>query len=222
LKTLTPAAQRTITDDWSRSFGGLGIYRPLRLLRRVGPLLEGITLERSSGNVDYLPTFHVHALTRPFDSVMLTLAHPLRTERTHALERISVAQHEARYPEAAARLLRQAPLPLSGDLKLEDVLAAYRAAADRPGTHYEPELYEDMVSFCAWAGQSAYAEAILLVAVAKMQQWPSGVLAAMGGLAPLQERLASEIADPAGLRRRADDQALALGASDLPVAELVA
>jgi hypothetical protein len=40
-QTLTPAWKTKITADWSAAFPGLGVYKPLHLLRRAGPLLMG-------------------------------------------------------------------------------------------------------------------------------------------------------------------------------------
>lgn len=56
---LTQYLQDKITEDWARLLPGLGIYKPMRLLRRVGPMLTGICLDRDSGNEAYRPTFHV-------------------------------------------------------------------------------------------------------------------------------------------------------------------
>lgn len=68
--TLTAAAKKKITLDWSRLFPELGTYRPLHLLRRVGPLLQGIALERTSGNDLYRPMAHIHCLAQESTSVV--------------------------------------------------------------------------------------------------------------------------------------------------------
>jgi len=79
LSDLTPAVARALTRDWATEFPAFAVWRPLRLLRRLGPWVQGITLERSSAGDDYRPTAHVHALTRDFPVISLTLASPLRT-----------------------------------------------------------------------------------------------------------------------------------------------
>ena len=73
------AVARDLTRDWATLFPGFGVWRPLRLLRRLGPWVQGITLERTSAGDEYRPTAHVHALTRDFPTISLTLASPLRT-----------------------------------------------------------------------------------------------------------------------------------------------
>src|SRR5215471_9183446 len=111
MKTLT-LAKRQVTKDWLTQFTGLGQYEPLQLLRRVGPILEGIVLNRTSGNDVYEPTFHVHCLARESSFVTMTLDHRLRSERTGGPDWVTVRQHESKYVEAADRLRRQNPLKL--------------------------------------------------------------------------------------------------------------
>ena len=116
MKKLTLTAKQQITEDWNRCFPEMGIYKPLHLLRRVGPVLIGILLERDSTKDRYLPTFHVHNLAKPFPVITLTLSEPLRTEITQAPDQIKVSQHESRFEEASERMDRQALLPLKGDV----------------------------------------------------------------------------------------------------------
>ena len=95
MKKLTPAVKRKITLDWHDCFPEMGIYKPLHLLRRVGPLLIGILLERDRTADRYLPTFYVHNLAKHFPVITLTLASPLRTEKTFAPDKIKVSEHES-------------------------------------------------------------------------------------------------------------------------------
>jgi len=52
-KVLTKSAEKQITEDWQREILSLGVYEPRWLLRRVGPLLVGICLDRDSGGTSY-------------------------------------------------------------------------------------------------------------------------------------------------------------------------
>jgi hypothetical protein len=61
-----------ITKDWQRELPKLGINRPMSLLRRVGPLLVGVSLEREFGS-RYTPTFHVHFLGKQSPGMLLSL-----------------------------------------------------------------------------------------------------------------------------------------------------
>jgi len=156
---LTAATKRRITADWNRLFPGLGIYKPMWLMRRVGPLLVGLCLERDRSNTAYSPTFHVQCLCKsnPHDTISLMLATELCTERTHAPESIEVWWHERGFEEAAARLARQIPLPLEGDLTLRQVLDAYRSYPSVLKALVEFFIYEDTLLLCAWADRKKQA-----------------------------------------------------------------
>jgi hypothetical protein len=45
---LTRAVEKRITEDWAREFTGMGVYKRRWLMRRVGPLLIGVSLDRDS------------------------------------------------------------------------------------------------------------------------------------------------------------------------------
>jgi hypothetical protein len=150
---LARSNETQITADWQREIASLGIYAPRHLLRRVGPLLVGICLDRDSGGEIYKPMFHVHSLCNEFSCVSLTLGSQLRSERSGGPSYIEVKWHQQKYKEAAARMVRQSLLPLEGDLRLEQVIDAYRAYLDSPMGKLQPVLlYRDMILLLAWSG----------------------------------------------------------------------
>jgi hypothetical protein len=140
---LTPAAARAITKDWAALFPGFAIWSPLRLLRRLGPWVQGITLERSSAGDDYLPIAHVHALTRSFPTISLTLPNPLRNHAGIA-ERILVKDHAECYVEAARRLGECSDLPLDSVPSLPQILSAYRSFIDGHRANGVPAAYVEL------------------------------------------------------------------------------
>ena len=111
------------------------------LLRRVGPLVSGICLERDSGNDAYRPTCHVHNLAKESATVSLSLADPLRTVKTGVPQTIKAAFHQQWFPDAAARLQRQAQIPLGGPIHLEDLIRTYRAHMGQPLWQYAWYLF---------------------------------------------------------------------------------
>jgi len=186
------------------------------LVRRFGPLLEGVALERDSTNESYRPTFFVHNL----GDLTLTLAQPLLDPRGRAPETIAVSLHERKYKDAAARLASQSPLPLEGPVRLDDVLAAYRARLQSPATHFEPSLYEDMALLAAWNGRSSDAKRILDEGYAAFCSWPAAVQSQLGGADLWAHSLRARLADPDGLRHTADAEAKLLEVSSIPTREL--
>src|SRR5687767_11517160 len=115
---LSTSIKRQITEDWVKCFPALGIYKPMWLLRRTGPLLQGICLNRDSANDAYRPTFHVHNLAKNLPFVSLTLSAPLRTVKTGTPETIRAAFHKERFVDASDRLRRQTQVPLAGPVHL--------------------------------------------------------------------------------------------------------
>lgn len=219
---LTGKLKDRITEDWARLLPGLGIYKPMRLLRRTGPLLSGICLERDSGNEAYRPTFHVHVLAEAFPTVSLTLAHYLLTEKTRAPETIRATFHEQRYAAACARLQRQAPLPLAGSLSCVQVLRAYREYMQTPIGKCSELLYEDMIAILVWCGQLERATASLREFVKDVRSWPAHVLADIpSGIDGFIQRCRSWIDNPSALRTNVEREVVKLEADHLPVADFV-
>lgn len=216
---LNPANEKQITDDWQREIPSLGIYKPRWLLRRVGPLLVGVCLDRDSGGDIYKPCFHVHFLGKAFACVSLTLCTQLRSERSGGPSYVEVKWHEQKYKDAAARMIRQALLPLEGDLRLDQVIAAYRAHMETPlGKRQAAILYRDMVLLSAWAGDQAGALKLL----AQCLQLPdSAGFQHVGGRVVFEAECRKLIDNPALIQQTVDAQIAALGVGNLPVSSLL-
>jgi len=219
---LTKAVKKRITADWLQMFPGLAQYEPMHLLRRVGPIVEGIVLERTSSNDEYRPAFHVHSLLYAYPAVSLTMEQPLLREATRAPISVSVLRHPTFYVEAATTLSRQSPLSLEGDLRLSDVIHAYRQFSERSGLHYDAhQLYRDMVMICAWCGSDERARALVDEGLVKLGAWPANILEQVGGRERWRERMLTAIAQPSALRETMKSQLQALKLSSLPVAQLI-
>lgn len=108
-----PQVQNQITKDWNVELPKLGIHRPRHLLRRVGPLMVGVCLDRDSSGDRYIPTFHVHFLGNEKSSLSLILETRVRPQSGGAYEEIRVSSHNESYKDSVRRLVEQAPLSLS-------------------------------------------------------------------------------------------------------------
>lgn len=220
---LTDSIKREITKDWATQFPDLGVYKPLWLLRRVGPLLEGICLNRDSSNERYQPIFHLHSLARAESSLSLTLADELRTARNDTPQKIKVAFHEDHYVEAAQKMNQQASLSLSGDLSLKDVLQAYESYMTRPLGKYPVFLFEDIITILLWCGQTVEAARKLTQFESEMKNWPSSIasLQRVGGVNAWSEKCQSWITNPNTVRETVEEQIVFHGVEHLPNAKLL-
>lgn len=204
-------------------YPSLGRYRPLHLLRRLGPLLEGVVLDRTSGNNEYFPTFHVHCLAKEFPAVSLTLAHRLSGGDSGLPVPITVGQHDVRFVDAANRLRQQSPLPLDGDLRLDQVLDAYAAFSKTfPARSQLPSLFEDMSRMCALFERAEQARSLVEEGYARLGEWPQQALDRIGGREPWRERALHGISDRERLLATVQEQVQALKVEHVPVARMLA
>lgn len=219
-KLLNAAVEKQITRDWQAELPSLGIYKPRHLLRRVGPLLVGICLDRDSSANKYMPTFHVHCLCAAFPSVSLLLDTQLRTERTDGPDYIEVRLHEDKYKEAAARMARQSLLPMSGDLTLAQVLDAYREHMLTPmGRLTVMHLYRDMILLSAWAGDQKGALKLLEEALSSTTD--EATFRHVGGRTGFETECRKSIANPENIEQVVQDQVAALKLAELPQSNLL-
>ena len=216
-KTLTSGAETQITRDWQGEMPGLAIYRPRHLLRRVGPLVVGICLDRDSVGDKYKPCFHVHCLGKAFPCVSLTLCTQLRAP-SGGPDYVEVQWHEQKYKEAAARMREQSLLPLEGDLTIQSVLAAYSTHIATPlGARQVAVLRRDMIILSAWAGESAMASSLLRETLLgdprSIQQ--------VGGAVAFETECRQIIDQPAMIEQTVHAQITALGLTGLPQSRLL-
>jgi hypothetical protein len=170
--TKTASAKR-VTSDWAKRFDGFDAWRTLRLARRIGPVVQGITLDRSTAGDAYFPTAHIHALTRKFPVVSLTLSQRLRAA-SGVQESIRFAEHQALFQGAAERLASQSWLSLFGPPSIVDIVASLRSfATSQQERGYPPAVIEveDCVLIAAASGDDALADECLDFASTIAEQW---------------------------------------------------
>lgn len=201
----------------------MGEYKKMWLARRVGPLLQGIILERSSSNDDYLPTSHIQSLCCDQDWISLTLAQRLRTEKTRATWRISVRGHSI-YCNQAARSIREASLlPLEGAISLGQLAAAV-GEYEKLGegcSRFPIHLMQDVVALHVYCGQIEKAGTLVEEYAARMQDWPVDVLKAEGGVDGWREGQQRVLGERERLIETVEKQAARFRLEALPVSSLV-
>lgn len=168
------ATAKQVTADWARAFDGFDIWRPLRLLRRVGPLVQGITLDRSTSGDAYFPTVHIHALTRPFPVISLTLGQRLASS-SEMQESIRFTDHAEAYLDAARRLAGQARLSVDAPPTVGEVVTELRASAiAQHGMGWPPAVgeVEDSILIPSASGDRDLAEEGLQLAQDLVKKWP--------------------------------------------------
>lgn len=170
--------QGRVTSDWAGLFPEFDVWRPMRLLRRIGPAVQGITLDRSTSGDAYFPTVHVHALTREFPLVSLTLGQRLTGASGQPVS-IVLSRHEEAFSDAAVELANQSNLPLHEPPSVEDIVGAYHSFAlgqQRKGLAPAVLEMEDSVLIAAAAGFPSLVESGIALATELAATWPKARL----------------------------------------------
>ncbi|MFD3381256.1 MULTISPECIES: hypothetical protein [unclassified Streptomyces] len=117
-----------ITSDWAEVFPDFSVWRSLHLLRRIGPVVQGVILDKSTAGDQYYPTVHIHSLAQDFPVISLTLAQRL-VKGAGVQESIDVGRHSEGFRSAAARLESQSELPLRSVPELTKIVGLLRKFA---------------------------------------------------------------------------------------------
>jgi hypothetical protein len=212
-------AEKEITKDWQAEIPSLGIYQPRHLLRRVGPLLVGVCLDRDSSGEIYKPCFHVHCLGKEFPCVSLTLDTQLRSKHSGGPIYIEVKWHKQKYKEAAAQMVRQSLLCLEGNLRLQDVISAYRSHLITPMGRLQPVLlYQDMVILLAWGGDEKGALKLLAEC---LRVCPEAKFRPVGGRGVFEAQSRNLIGNQDSIRKTVESQIVLLRVEGLPQSGLL-
>ncbi|MFF5921861.1 hypothetical protein ACFY8C_26450 [Streptomyces flavochromogenes] len=168
-----PTAGR-VTKEWAAEFPGFDAWKSLHLLRRIGPVVQGICLDRTTGDDGYLPTVHVHALTREFPVVSLMLGQ--RSARPSGMpDPVLFARHERDFAHAVGALREQSRLPLDELPSIDEIVRQYHAEARRrleKGHGAAVPEMEDSVLVAAAAGRDELAGEGLGLARELSASWP--------------------------------------------------
>jgi hypothetical protein len=175
---LTTAAKKAITADWAACFPNLGVARPMWLMKRNGPILMGVCLDRTRSNDVYIPVFHVHCLLKPSTALTLELYRSVPDEQQPRLSReIRVDRHAANFHAAVEALKQQTPEITERETTLSRLLALYHdyidARRDPAVVKYPRNLFADVITLTFWAGHEEYARSVLEEACAAMRSWPA-------------------------------------------------
>ena len=203
---MSAADKRRSPPTGSGSCPGSPSWRPLRLLRRLGPVVQG-DLDLSSGG-HYLPTALPPSCGR-HRGHRLTLATPLRTDKG-VQAASSCATRAASWPGPPPACGRR-PAALDRPT-LAELMAAYEqeiAARIRPGVPMAVTEIEDRVLIPAAVGRTDLVATGLTLARSASRRLAAGLARPLGAGDTWLDDLAATAADPAALRRTIADEVAA-------------
>ncbi len=220
---LTGSIKQQITIDWQRMFPNFKAYKPMWLARRVGPIVQGILLERDGRNDQYLPVTHIHNLCRRRDFVSISLYQGLARSANHGVQWIPVQFHEKQHVWAAQIIKNQCLLPLVGNWEINQVLHAlgqYRKLG-RSDAIFPVSYFEDAVSWLCWNKDLVAANRYLDQSTTEMLAWPASVQERLGGVLVWRDRMLEIIHRADTISDLVAEQAIQLGVTDLPMSDLL-
>jgi hypothetical protein len=188
-------------------------------LRRVGPILQGVVLERFTDQRAYQPATFVHFLGRRWPTISLSLMRELRA-RNGASKRLRSPWRENEHQEAALKLAEQSALPLVALPTIEEIVDAYREWVERnvkPDWPFGRPALEDLVLVPATVGRDDLAKSGLELAANLAEAWPAEQLP--HGDRWL-EQLEAAAADQLALQRTVLDEIERHGLGSIPTHEL--
>ncbi len=174
---LTAAIRNRITENWRAAFPTMVAAFPMWLMKRHGPIVVGLCLDRTRSNDCYIPVFHVHCLVRPSLNVSLTLYQALSDERVPQIEQeIDVVSHASTFAGHVVRMRRQVPILLQPRLAMNEVLALYveffLARRDPAVCRFPSTLFADVILTLAALGHRERATDLFMKASRLMETWP--------------------------------------------------
>lgn len=222
---LTSYYKKKITYDWNFLFPELDVYESMWLMKRINPILIGILLERDSSNNNYSPILHIHNLAKPFDTISLTLPHPLCKKNSNVIDKILVSHHEQKYKEAAEHLRNQTSLPLEGDLELNKLINLYYLYLRDPRSFSRSLLFEDIALIYSWANNVEKAIETIDNAKNEINYWPNymkeNFIRKNGEIIKWYEVLIEKVKEPEIIRKIVDSEIKKFKVENLPVSLLV-
>jgi|CXWL01.1.fsa_nt_gi hypothetical protein len=149
---LSVPIKRKITERWISAFPDFAVYKPMWLMKRNGPVLIGICLERFSSNDEYRPITHVHNLSRPTGFATLSIASQILDPTRRREMRLTAESSEQDIEVAIAQVKSQSTIPLTRKVLLNDILSAYRQYVTNAisSDGYPVFEYEDIVRLLTW------------------------------------------------------------------------
>lgn len=206
--------KKKITQDWLSIFPSMGIYKPMWLMNRIGPLVVGINLQVKSGNENYTPTFHVHCLLREFSVVTLSLYKA-------PLGYVTLPRHEMYFHDVIEKFKSNILISLDGNIELDQLLFGYRSYLHNPTFSYQEKVYEDMILLASWYNDSVLRGQLLAEARKEVSTWPNDVKEHIGGVDSWISKIDRDSADKDKLQQIYEKELVKLKLEQIPARNIV-
>lgn len=214
MRKFTRQDKKKITLEWLAQFPSLGIYKPMWLMNRIGPLVMGVLLHVKSGNENYTPTFHVHCLLSEFSAITLSL-------HSAPLGYVTLPHHEMYFQRVIEEFREHVFMPLEGDLNLDFIMQGYRYYLNHCKYPRKQMAYEDMILLASWCGVEDLRIQLLKEAKEEISIWPSDSMEKMGGVDAWVSKIDRESADRNKLQQIFEQELVRHKLENIPVRNII-
>lgn len=220
---ITEAIKKKITQAWHEALPSMEVYKPMMLARRVGPYVQGLCLDRRSGNDSYVPTLFLHSLCRPSEAITLSMGQFILSERSGLPRQIKVKSHDDSFSSASRELLDASLLPLEGNISLGELFDAYskHRAISQTEAKFPIHLMEDAVSAAAYIGENDRAIIQARSYLEEASSWPEIALRQRGDLNEWSHMLLRLASSTSEIQQTVTDQGKILKIDGIPVSSLI-
>lgn len=190
-------AKRRITNDWVEQFPSLQLWKPTRIVRRNGPLIVGICLDRDSEGDNYTPIGHIHSLCIPFPIISLDMA--AKYAKNSVAIRVKVVHHAEKFMAAVEAMKCQYPFLTKENLEFNDLIeVAVRFHEINKGKvpAFNLGSYNSIITAAAYLGEKNYAINLLNRKYVEMSKWPKESFNIIGSAEKWRSELLELIENP--------------------------
>lgn len=215
MRKFTRQDKKNITQDWLKQYPYMGIYKPMWLMNRVGPLVMGILLHVKSGNDNYIPTFHVHCLLRQSSFISLGLHNAI-------LGYVTLPRHEMYFLKVVDEFNERVLIPYEGNITIHQIFNGYREFK-KVFPIFSPDiLLEEMIKLASWCNEEAMRlelleEAECLISSSCNKEY----LDRIGGLDNWKKKMEMESANQEELQRTFEQELIKHKLEKIPVRNII-
>ncbi len=162
-----------VTKLWAGNILEMGVYKPMLLLKRNGPLLIGLSLQKNRGNDQYEPNIHLHNLCFESDGISLSAPMYLLTDRSVPYC-IRGDKDGADILQYASKLKKQFPITCMTNVPFKQVVSyifGYISTKNEWTRLPDHGVFLDLASWAKILGKDDLAEDIILYPRNNIPNW---------------------------------------------------
>jgi hypothetical protein len=197
--------KKIITKEWGNEFPTLTILKPTRLIRRNGPILVGICLDRESNPEVYKPIVHIHNLCYIDSDISISLAGYVLSDKGLPTV-VKLKYHSETFLHFVQKIKLDYPFTDKSEMSFNDIVVATQKYVTGRTAPYQHKPYNDLITIAAYLGKKEYALESLENFSAIISEWPDRAFNIIGSVDKWRNSLLELIDNTDKLRETVDQE----------------